>query len=83
MYMGLGELSLLTGNNYFPLNAKHETIDNYFQLSGNRLEAHNFHVIMAEDSNILFSTGNVFCLCLILLIALNLREIEFTLPRVF
>jgi hypothetical protein len=47
----LDSLNLLIGNQYFPPDTKPEVITNYFRSLENKLDTHNFRVIMVGDFN--------------------------------
>jgi hypothetical protein len=68
--------NLLIGN-HFPPDTKPEIIASYFRCLENKMDSHNFRVI------VLVSTGNVVCLCLIPIITLSLSEMQLTPPLVF
>jgi hypothetical protein len=76
-------LNLLIGNQYFPPDTKPEIIVNNFRFSENKLDTHNFRVIMAGNFN---APGFDWKRGLPLPNShhyLNLREMEPTPARVF
>jgi hypothetical protein len=44
-------LNLLIGNHYFPPDTKPQIIANYFRFLENKLDTHNFRVIIVGDFN--------------------------------